>query len=48
MPDEYLREPRTMPAELQRRVDCVIGEHYPGPIVDHLAVRESALARYAM
>jgi deoxyribodipyrimidine photo-lyase len=48
VPDDYLREPWTMPIEVQRRVGCVIGEDYPGPIVDHLAARQSALARYAI
>ena len=47
VPDDYLREPLTMPIEVQRRVGCVIGEDYPAPIVDHLAARQNALARYA-
>jgi deoxyribodipyrimidine photo-lyase len=47
VPDDYLREPWTMPVEVQRRVGCVIGDDYPGPMVDHAAARQSALARYA-
>ena len=35
-----------MPEELQREAGCVIGEHYPGPIVDHLEARREALERY--
>jgi deoxyribodipyrimidine photo-lyase len=46
VPDEHLREPWTMPAELQREVGCVIGADYPVPIVDHAAARREALERY--
>jgi deoxyribodipyrimidine photo-lyase len=46
VPDGYLREPWTMPPELQREVGCVIGTDYPAPIVDHLAARREALERY--
>lgn len=46
VPEEYLREPWTMPDELQRAAGCVIGEHYPHPIVDHAQARREALERY--
>ncbi len=46
VPDKYLREPWTMPDEVQRAAGCVIGEHYPQPIVDHAQARREALARY--
>ena len=46
VPDEYLREPWTMPAELQREAGCVIGRDYPEPIVDHKRERERAMDRY--
>jgi deoxyribodipyrimidine photo-lyase len=46
VPDEYIREPWTMPEDVQREYSCVIGEHYPAPIVDHRLAREEALARY--
>ncbi|HSJ16650.1 MAG TPA: deoxyribodipyrimidine photo-lyase, partial [Solirubrobacterales bacterium] len=46
VPDEYLPEPWTMPPQVQREAGCVIGEHYPGPIVDHAEARQEALARY--
>ena len=46
VPDRYLREPWTMPEETQREVGCVIGEDYPGPIVDHREAREAAMERY--
>jgi deoxyribodipyrimidine photo-lyase len=46
VPDEYLREPWTMPDEVQRACGCVIGEDYPEPIVDHLEARREAFERY--
>ncbi|MGZ4251053.1 MAG: FAD-binding domain-containing protein [Solirubrobacteraceae bacterium] len=46
MPETYLAEPWTMPDEIQREVECVIGTDYPTPIVDHAQARRAALARY--
>jgi deoxyribodipyrimidine photo-lyase len=46
VPDSYMSEPWTMPAELQRKSGCVIGGDYPPPIVDHRLAREEALERY--
>jgi len=46
VPDAHLREPWTMPDEMQREVGCVIGSDYPAPIVDHAAARREALERY--
>jgi deoxyribodipyrimidine photo-lyase len=48
VPAEYLAEPSTMPDEVQRASNCVIGEDYPAPIVDHAAARREALERYAL
>jgi deoxyribodipyrimidine photolyase len=47
VPDRYLAEPWTMPADLQREIGCVIGTDYPAPIVDHASARREALDRYA-
>jgi deoxyribodipyrimidine photo-lyase len=47
VPDEYLAEPWTMPADVQRQAGCAIGQDYPAPIVDHAQARREALARYA-
>src|SRR5689334_7534431 len=47
VPDAHLREPWTMPEDVQRQSCCVIGRDYPAPIVDHAAARREALARYA-
>ncbi|HEX5191494.1 MAG TPA: deoxyribodipyrimidine photo-lyase [Solirubrobacteraceae bacterium] len=46
VPDEYLREPWTMPTEVQKRARCRIGRDYPEPIVDHAEARREALERY--
>ena len=46
VPDEYLREPWTMPEQLQHELGCRIGKDYPAPIVDHAEARREALDRY--
>jgi deoxyribodipyrimidine photo-lyase len=48
VPDDYLREPWTMPDDVQREAGCVIGEDYPEPIVDHREAREAAFERYSV
>jgi deoxyribodipyrimidine photo-lyase len=35
VPLKFIHEPHTMPSVLQRDLDCIIGKHYPRPIVDH-------------
>jgi deoxyribodipyrimidine photo-lyase len=47
VPDEYLAEPWTMPAEVQEASGCVIGSDYPAPIVDHAQARREAIDRFA-
>ena len=46
VPDRYLAEPWTMPAEVQQEAGCVVGRDYPEPIVDHAQARRAALERY--
>ena len=46
VPDAYLTEPWTMPAEVQEEAGCRIGREYPAPIVDHAQARREALDRY--
>jgi deoxyribodipyrimidine photo-lyase len=46
VPDEYLSEPWTMPAEVQEQAGCRIGRDYPEPIVDHAQARREAIERY--
>jgi deoxyribodipyrimidine photo-lyase len=43
-----IHAPWLMPAERQRETGCVIGEHYPPPVVDHAEARARTLARYAV
>ncbi|WP_428390146.1 deoxyribodipyrimidine photo-lyase/cryptochrome family protein [Mucisphaera sp.] len=56
MPVEYLSQPERCPEMTQAMAGCVVGEDYPGPVVDHkeayreaqrrmFAVRGSAAAR---
>jgi len=42
----YIHEPWTMPVEEQRKAGCVVGEHYPLPVVDHIQARERTLEAY--
>jgi deoxyribodipyrimidine photo-lyase len=46
VPQQYLREPWSMPEHVQRAAGCVIGSDYPEPIVDHAQARLQALERY--
>ncbi len=47
VPDAFVHEPWTMPADVQAASGCVIGRDYPAPIADHAAARKRALAAYA-
>jgi deoxyribodipyrimidine photo-lyase len=46
VPQRYVHEPWRMPPKTQQQAGCVLGEHYPRPIVDHKRARERALAAY--
>jgi deoxyribodipyrimidine photo-lyase len=46
VPDEHLREPWTMPPEVQRAAGCAIGHDYPAPVVDRRDARRRAIERY--
>jgi deoxyribodipyrimidine photo-lyase len=46
VPHARLAEPWTMTADEQRAAGCVIGDHYPAPIVDHAQERRVAIERY--
>ena len=43
MPQAFIFEPWTMPADVQSASGVLIGDHYPEPVVDHLAT--AAFAR---
>jgi len=46
VPDKYIHEPSKMPVDAQREADCIIGQDYPAPIVDHAWARERVLNAY--
>lgn len=48
VPSEYLAEPHKMPQNVQRESGCIIGTHYPEPIVDHAVVFKLARERYGV
>ena len=45
VPAKYIAEPHTMPREVQEQCKCVIGTHYPAPIVDSAVTYRHAQAR---
>ncbi|MFN8538640.1 MAG: deoxyribodipyrimidine photo-lyase [Thermomicrobiales bacterium] len=47
IPDDYLHQPWLLPADEQERTGCLIGTHYPVPIVDHEAIARAARAALA-
>ena len=46
VPDEHLVRPWLMDTEEQQRAECVIGDDYPAPVVDHAEERRIAVERY--
>jgi deoxyribodipyrimidine photo-lyase len=46
VPDQYVHEPWTMPAEVQRQARCFIGQDYPAPIIEHAFARQRTLAAF--
>lgn len=46
VPDEYIHRPAEMPDEVQEEADCIIGEDYPEPIVDHQEEKEKAVKMF--
>jgi deoxyribodipyrimidine photo-lyase len=48
VPDGELREPWTMPDDLQEEVDWVLGRDYSAPIVDHAQARRRTPEPYAV
>lgn len=45
VPAEFIAEPHTMPPLLQAGLGCIIGEHYPAPIVEHRLAYNTAKKR---
>ncbi len=46
VPDKFIHAPWTMPSFTQQEAGCLIGRHYPAPIVDHAVQRVKALALF--
>ncbi len=46
VPAQYMLEPWTMPADIQKASNCIMGSNYPTPIVDHKQAREETIERY--
>jgi deoxyribodipyrimidine photo-lyase len=46
IPEEHIHQPWTMSQDQQADYECVIGQDYPAPIVDHSQARERALEAY--
>lgn len=44
-PAKYIFEPWTAPLDVQRKAGCIVGEHYPAPIVDHAVVSKANMAK---
>ena len=45
VPTKYIHEPWDMPIELQETISCIIGQHYPTPVVDELESRKEGIKR---
>ncbi|MCB0164948.1 MAG: deoxyribodipyrimidine photo-lyase [Anaerolineae bacterium] len=46
VPAKFSHTPWQMARQLQQKVNCLIGQDYPSPIVDHKAARQRALEAY--
>ncbi len=46
VPTQYIHEPWTMPLDVQQQSGCVIGKHYPAPIVDRAIVKERVMQAF--
>jgi deoxyribodipyrimidine photo-lyase len=45
-PVKHIHEPNLAPMEIQKNVDCIIGQHYPEPIVEHKQQRLLAIEMF--
>lgn len=45
VPNSFIHSPWLLPDEMQRAANCVIGRHYPAPIVDHASAAREAQRR---
>lgn len=47
VPTKYIAEPWTMPKKVQTQASCVIGNHYPAPIIDFAEAYRRARSEFA-
>ncbi|MBN1317447.1 MAG: deoxyribodipyrimidine photo-lyase [Anaerolineales bacterium] len=47
VPGKFIHHPSKMSQNEQQKAGCIIGKHYPLPMVDHKIARERTLAAYA-
>tara|TARA_B100001113_G_scaffold236315_1_gene194314 strand:+ start:9580 stop:11097 length:1518 start_codon:yes stop_codon:yes gene_type:complete len=45
VPTKFIHEPWEMPDELQVTISCIIGQHYPVPILDEVESRKEGIKR---
>ena len=45
VPTQFIAEPQKMPSHVQREAGCIIGKHYPAPIVEHAKAYRLARSR---
>jgi deoxyribodipyrimidine photo-lyase len=46
LPNEYIHAPAEMPPLVQEQAGCIIGQHYPEPIVNHAVQKDEAIRRF--
>lgn len=46
VPEKFIHTPWEMPAIVQKKAKCIMGQDYPLPIVDHQEARERTLAAH--
>ncbi|MBW6475289.1 MAG: DNA photolyase family protein [Anaerolineaceae bacterium] len=46
VPQQYIHEPWTIPQDVQERSGCIIGKHYPAPIVDRAIVKDRVMTAF--
>jgi deoxyribodipyrimidine photo-lyase len=46
VPQQYIHEPWTMPQDVQQKSECIIGKHYPVPIVDRAIVKDRVMSAF--
>ncbi|PKO06097.1 MAG: hypothetical protein CVU41_08265 [Chloroflexi bacterium HGW-Chloroflexi-3] len=48
VPTQNIHEPWSMPMDVQQQYGCVIGKHYPTPIVDHAIVKDRVMHAFQL